>query len=135
MVFQSILRKLLLAIVTIAAPSDVSVLTVPRLVAETRLTSGSAVQAVSVAGKWQGTTGQGRQVTLELQADRSAVTGTLVVDDQSSAITDGKIERTTLSFKATLGGRTLTFAAEVAGDELTLAMEGAQNPVTLKRTK
>ena len=124
---QAVIHKLLLAILTIAGVSDVSGLNVPRLV------GASQAAAASISGTWEGTTGQGRQVSLLLKADGSALTGWLTLDTQSGAVKDGKIEKSTVMFAAVIAGRTLTFTGEVAGDEMTLRLEGAQNPVTLKR--
>ena len=132
---QSNLRKLLLAIVAIAGPADVSVFDVPRLVADARATSGRGLQAVSVAGRWHGTTVQGRQVTLDLKAEGSTLTGRLTLDERSAGIMDGKFEQNTISFRATFEGRTATFTGHVAGDEITLTTDGARNPVTLDRVK
>ena len=128
--FQSNLRKLLLAIVAIAGPADVSVFDVPKLVAQAR--SSQAPEA-SISGTWEGTTGQGRQVSLLLKADGSALTGRLTLDNQSGPVKDGKIEKSTVAFAAVISGRTLTFTGEVVSDEMALRLEGAQYPVTLKR--
>ena len=124
---QAVIHKLLLAILTIAGVSDVSGLNAPRLV------GASQAAAASISGTWEGTTGQGRQVSLLLKADGLAVTGWLTLDTQSGAVKDGKIEKSTVLFAAVIAGRTLAFTGEVAGDEMTLRLEGAQNPVTLKR--
>ena len=128
---QAMIHKLLLAILAIAGISDVSGLNVPRLVAQTPASQAAA----SISGTWEGMTGQGRQVSLLLKADGSALTGWLTLDRQSGPLKDGKIEKSAVMFAAVLGGRTLTFTGEVAGDEMTLRLEGAQNPVTLKRVK
>ena len=128
---QAMIRKLLLAIVAIAGVADVSGLDVPRLVAQTPATQAAA----SVSGTWEGMTGQGRQVSLLLKADGSALTGWLTLDRQSGAVKDGKIEKSAMMFAVDFAGRTLAFTGEVAGDEMTLRLEGARNPVTLKRVK
>ena len=124
---QAVIHKLLLAILTIAGVSDVSGLNAPRLV------GASQAAAASISGTWEGTTGQGRQVSLLLKADGSALTGWLTLDTQSGAVKDGRIEKSTVSFAAVIAGRTLAFTGEFAGDEMTLRLEGARNPVTLKR--
>jgi hypothetical protein len=95
----------------------------------------SQAASASISGTWEGTTGQGRQVSLLLKAEGSALTGWLALDQQSGALKDGKIEQSAVTFSAVVGGRTLTFSGEVAGDAMTLRLEGAQNPVTLKRVK
>jgi hypothetical protein len=128
----SLLHKLLLVILSAAGVADVAG---PRLVAEVRATSGRELQAVSAAGRWRGTTGQGRQVTLDLRARGATLTGTLTLDEQSAAIADGMVEKRTITFKAAVDGRTVTFTGEVGGEGITLSMEGARNPVTLIRVK
>jgi hypothetical protein len=127
---QTMIHKLLLAILAIAGVSDVSGPNVPRLIAQTR---ASQAAVASVSGTWEGMTGQGRQVSLLLKADGSALTGWLTLDTQSGAVKNGRIEKSTVMFAAVISGQTLTFTGEVAGDEMTLRLEGAQNPVTLKR--
>lgn len=128
---QAMIHKLLLAILAIAGISDVSGLNVPRLVVQTPASQAAA----SISGTWEGMTGQGRQVSLLLKAEGSALTGWLTLDRQSGPVKGGKIEKSAVMFAAVLGGQTLTFTGEVAGDEMTLRLEGAQNPVTLKRVK
>ena len=130
---QSNLRKLLLALVAIAGPVDVSMFDVPRLVAEARTTSGRGLQAVSATGTWRGTTVQGRRVMLDLKADGPTLTGRLTLDERSAVITDGRIDHSTISFRSRFDGRTAAFTGDVTGDELTLALETARNPVRLKR--
>jgi hypothetical protein len=128
---QAMLHQVLLAILAIAGVSDTSRFNVPRLVAQAR----AAQAASSVSSTWEGTTGQGRPVSLVLKADGPAVTGRLTLDQQSGAVKDGRIEKGTVTFAAVIAGRTLTFAGEPAGGEMTLRLEGAGNPVTLKRVK
>ena len=129
---QSVLHKFLLAILSLAGVADGSGRPVPRLVAYVH---ASQAASASISGTWEGTTGQGRQVSLLLTADGSALTGWLTLDQQSGALKDGKIEKSVVTFSAVVGGRPLTFTGEVAGDEMTLRPEGAQNSVTLKRVK
>jgi hypothetical protein len=128
---QSMLHKVLLAILAIAGVSDASRFNVPRLVGQAR----DARAASSVSATWEGTTGQGRPVSLRLKADGAAVSGWLTFDEQSGAIKDGRIEKGTLTFAAVIAGRSLTFAGETAGAEMTLRLGGARNPLTLRRVK
>ena len=128
---QSMLHKVLLAILALAGVSETSRFNVPMLVAQAR-----AAQAASAASStWEGTTGQGRPVSLLLKADGPAVTGWLTLDEQSGTVKDGRIEQGTVTFGAAIAGRTLTFTGEAAGSEMTLRLEGARNPVTLRRVK
>jgi hypothetical protein len=86
----------------------------------------------SLSGKWHGTTGQGRQVSLEVKAEGEQLTGTLTVDQQSADISDGTVAGKTFSFKATIGDRRGAFTGELIGDEIELTLQGA-NTVTLKK--
>src|SRR5882672_6215627 len=98
---QGMLHELLLAILAIAGVSDVSGLNVPRLVAQAQ---ASRAAVASVSGTWEGTTGQGRQLSLLVKADRSALTGWLTLDQQSGAVKDGRIEKSTVTFAAVIAG-------------------------------
>jgi hypothetical protein len=129
---QAMIHKLLLTILAIGGVSDVSGLNLPRLVAQTR---ASQAAAASISGTWEGMTGQGHQVSLLLKADGSALTGWLTLNQQSGAVTDGRIDKSTVMFAGVIAGRTLRFTGEVAGDEMTVRLEGAQNRVTLKRVR
>jgi hypothetical protein len=87
----------------------------------------------SLSGKWEGTTGQGRRVSLELKSDGQQLTGTLTMDQQSGAISGGRVTGKTFSFKATVGERTSAFTGELKDDGIELTPQGAKNPVTLKK--
>jgi hypothetical protein len=88
-----------------------------------------------LSGKWQGATPSGRPIVLDVQVNKQRLTGTLTVNQQSSDISDRKVEDKTFSFVATVEGRTATFNGRLLGEEVELAPEGGPGPVTLKRVK
>jgi hypothetical protein len=88
-----------------------------------------------LTGRWQGETVTGRPLTLDLKAKGSQLTGTITLVKESAPISDGKVEKNTCSFKATIEGKTPSFSGQVVGDELTLVVEGVKSPLTLRRMK
>jgi len=88
-------------------------------------------------GKWRGQTPNGFQLVLDLKATESTVTGTLTREDTTIPITEGKVTKNTLTFKATLEDQTESFTGEVAGDQLTvwLDRQGRERAATLTRVK
>lgn len=91
----------------------------------------------TVAGKWRGETRNGAQIVLDLTVTKTAVTGTLTRNEETAPITDGKVEKNTVTFKATLGEQTESLTAEVANDEMTIWLDrqGRENAIVLKRGK
>lgn len=51
----------------------------------------------SLAGKWRGATGSGRQVVLDLKVNGQELTGRLTLAQQSAEIAEGKAEGKTFS--------------------------------------
>jgi hypothetical protein len=97
----------------------------------TAITYGQA----TLTGKWDGETGNGRKIGLDLKSDGKQLTGTFSRDSESSAITEGAIVKQTFSFKAAIAGQLTVFNGTVAGDDISLIPEGAKNAVLLKRVK
>jgi hypothetical protein len=95
----------------------------------------AAQAASSFAGKWQGETGTGRRVALDLTVKGSQATGTFTLVQQTVEIMDGKVDDKTLSFKVALEGRTPMIAGEMVGEQLKLVVDGVSNPVLLSRVK
>jgi hypothetical protein len=96
------------------------------------------VQAqAGLTGTWQGETGNGAKVVLELKAGNATMTGTLTLNQESAAITDGKVSKNTFTFTATVDGRTGAYAGELAGDQITVWPErqGRESAAVLKRVK
>ena len=90
-----------------------------------------------VTGKWQGTARNGMQVVLDLKATGQALTGTLTRNGESPTITDGKVVRNTITFKAVLGDRTEAFTGELEGEQLRvwLDRQGPEGAIVFKRVK
>jgi hypothetical protein len=106
------------------------------LVAYLAITSAVFVHGqAALTGRWQGTTGQGRDVRLDLKVNKEQLTGTLTIDQQSVDILDGKIAEKTFSFTAPMGGRAVIFTGELVGDDIELIPQGARNSVTLMRIR
>jgi hypothetical protein len=89
----------------------------------------------ALTGRWQGETVSGRSVTLDLKAEKTELTGTITLVKEPAPISEGKIDKNTFSFRATVDGKEVGFTGEIAGDEIKLIVEGVQNPLTLKRMK
>ena len=89
-----------------------------------------------LTGKWQGTTGSGRPLVLELKVNEHQLTGRLTLAQQSADITEGKVEGQTFSLTAgPLDGRTVVCTGRLAGNEVELIVQGVGSPLTLKRMK
>jgi hypothetical protein len=96
------------------------------------------VQAqASITGKWQGATRNGSQVVLDLKAADEVLTGTVTRDGQSYTITEGKVSKNTLTFKALLGDQMETLTGELGAEELRvwLDRQGPEAAVAFKRLK
>jgi len=104
--------------------------------------------AADVTGKWSaevpGRGGQARTQTIDLKADGATLTGSIGMGDNSTAITDGKVDGDTVSFKVVreMNGNTIksSYVGTVAGDEIKFKMsvEGRDGPArefTAKRAK
>ena len=95
-----------------------------------------AAQAASgLAGKWQGETGTGRRLALDLTVKGSQATGTFTLVQQTAEIQDGKVDGKTVSFRVALEGRTPMISGELVGEQLKLVVDGVSNPVLLSRVK
>jgi hypothetical protein len=74
---------------------------------------------------------------LDLTATESALTGTVTRNDETVTIVDGKVSKTTFSFKATFNNQTEAVTGELAGDEMKvwLDRQGPDTAIVLKRLK
>jgi len=102
------------------------------------LVLAAAAQAqVPVVGKWQGTTKNGMHVVLDLKTSGQVLTGTLTRDGESSTITDGKVSRNTITFKAILGEQEEALTGQLDGEQLRvwLDRQGQDGAVDFKRLK
>jgi len=98
--------------------------------------SGLAAQSrPAFAGKWQGETGTGRRVALDLTVNGSQATGMFTLVQQTVEIMEGTVNDKTLSFKVALEGRTPMITGEMVGEQLKLVVDGVSNPVLLSRVK
>jgi hypothetical protein len=90
-----------------------------------------------ISGKWQGETPNGAQIVLDLTAKGTELTGTLTRNKETSPITEGKVSKTKITFKATLNEKIEGFTGELEGDQLKvwLDRQGATNAIVLKRIK
>jgi hypothetical protein len=95
----------------------------------------AAQTASAFAGKWQGETGNGRRVVLDLAVKGALATGTFTLDRQTVEITEARIDDKRLSFTVALEGRTPMIAGEIVGEQLKLVVDGVSNPVLLSRVK
>jgi hypothetical protein len=92
-----------------------------------------------LTGQWQGETKSGTQIMLDLKADGKAVTGTIAMNGEPSTITDGKVSKGTMTFKAPMKetNQIEGFTGELAGDQITFWPDslGRERAVVLKRVK
>jgi hypothetical protein len=94
-----------------------------------------AQTASRFAGKWQGETGTGRRVMLDLAVTGSQASGMFTLVQQTVEISEAKVDDKTLSFKVAVDGRTPMITGELVGEQLKLVVEGVSNPVLLSRVK
>jgi hypothetical protein len=101
------------------------------------LISVSAQDPSPLTGKFQGTTPNGAQLTLDLTATDTTVSGTLTRNEETVRITDGKVKGKAFTFKATVGDQAESFAGELAGSDVKVWLErrGPESAVTLTRAK
>jgi hypothetical protein len=99
--------------------------------------AAAAEAQVPVAGKWQGTTRNGMHVVLDLKAAGQVLTGTLTRDGEPSTITEGKVSKSTVTFKAILGEQEEALTGQLDGEQLRvwLDRQGPDGAVDFKRLK
>lgn len=87
----------------------------------------------TVTGKWQGETKGGSQVVLDVKAIKTELTGTLTVDGEPNAISEGKMTKDAFTFTVLRDA----FAGKFADDQITIWMEkrGPESAAVLKRVK
>lgn len=99
--------------------------------------------AADVTGKWQAEmktpNGDSRQVTFNLKADGSKLTGNMSTQMGDMEISDGKVDGDNVSFVVKMefngNSRTMNYKGKVAGDELKLQVESPRGTreMTAKR--
>ena len=100
------------------------------------LAAGSYAQA-GITGKWQGQTPNGAELVLDLTAKGTELTGTLTRNKDTVPITEGKVSKTTITFKAVINEKADGFTGEFDGDQLRIWLDrqGESNAIVLKRVK
>jgi hypothetical protein len=96
-----------------------------------------AVAQTTLTGKWQGETANGFEVVLDLNATDNSLTGKLTYNGQPSEISEGKVSKTSFTFRAMLQGQMEGFNGELAGNQITFWPDrlGRARAVILKRVK
>ena len=99
--------------------------------------AGGAAAQTGPAGKWEESTSSGLNAALNLTATDTTLAGTFTIRARPMTITDGKVTKNTLTFKAALEGQPEGFSGELKGDELELWRDrnGRTDVITLKRVK
>jgi hypothetical protein len=90
-----------------------------------------------LTGKWTGLTANGFEVTLDLTATETTLTGTLTRGEDTIPLAGGKVTKNTFTFSATLNEQTETFTGELNGDAIKvwLDRQGPEMAAALKRVK
>ncbi|WP_347158069.1 TonB-dependent receptor domain-containing protein [Pontibacter chitinilyticus] len=88
----------------------------------------------SLTGRWQGKMGE-RELTLDLVADSTTLTGTVQTPMGQLPVTNGVIAGNTFSFNLVFNGNTVPYKGSIAGDQLLLTADfmGRQVEGTLVR--
>jgi hypothetical protein len=97
----------------------------------------SAHAQSGLTGKWEGTTGAGARLALDLTVKDTTLTGTLTRNDRTFEIKEGKVQKNTFTFKAMMDDQAEGFTGELAGEDLKVWLDrrGPDSTVTLKRVK
>ena len=100
------------------------------------LLAGGHAQA-GITGKWQGETSNGSAIVLDVTAKGTELNGTMTRNSETVPITDGKVSKNTITFKATLNDKAEGFTGEVDGDQMKIWLDrqGAEKAIVLKRVK
>ena len=91
----------------------------------------------ALSGTWEGETRSGSSIVLTLAVKETVLTGTLVRNGQSTALSDGKVSKNTFTFKATLNDQAEGFSGELVGDEIKIWLDrqGPSSAIVLRRAK
>ena len=104
------------------------------------LMAGSAF-AADIDGKWTGEiVGQNMEIAFTFKAEGNKLTGTHIVNEQETAIEEGKIEGNNISFTVTLNmGQEMKIPHKgtISGDEIkmTYEMMGQSGEILVKKAK
>ena len=97
--------------------------------------------AANIDGKWEGEiVGQNMKIAFDFKAEGEKLTGTHIVNDQETAIEEGKIDGNNISFTVTLNmGQEMKIPHKgtISGDEIkmTYEMMGQSGEILVKKAK
>jgi hypothetical protein len=100
------------------------------------MTFATVVQAQSkLSGTWEGETRGGSSIVLTLVVKEAVLTGTLVRDGRSTALSQGKVTKNTFTFKAMLNDQMEGLSGELVGDEIKIWLDrqGPSSAIVLRR--
>ena len=99
--------------------------------------AASSYAQTGITGKWQGETSNGNAIVLDVTAKGTELMGTMTRNTEKVPITNGKVAKNTITFKATLNDKAEGFTGEVDGDQLKIWLDrqGAEKAIVLKRVK
>jgi hypothetical protein len=91
----------------------------------------------TLSGTWEGETRSGSSIVLTLAVKGAVLTGTMVRNGESTALSEGQVAKNKFTFKATLNDQAEAFSGELAGDEIKIWMDrqGAERAIVLRRAK
>ena len=130
------MKSILTGAVTIAMWTATAHLQAATARLPTLLTNAAQADQDEFSGTWQGETGSGRPVVLELKVAGKQLTGRLTLAQQTAEITEGKVEGKTFSLTTgPLDGRNVACTGRRVGEEIELTVKGVGSPLMLKRAK
>jgi len=97
-----------------------------------------AVLAADVTGTWKGsieTPNGAREITMNLKAEGSALTGTISGRQGETPIQDGKIDGDNISFNMTRGDFKILYKGKVTGNEIKFDVSFGDNTVQMTAKK
>jgi hypothetical protein len=114
------------------------------LTAVTAITAVTAYAATDVTGVWtgelKGPDGNGFPISFTFKQDGAALTGSVAgPQGDPIAISDGKVDGSTITFKVSFNGMTISHTGTVSGEEIKLTTKSNNGDfpggeMTLKRT-
>ncbi len=135
-------RILPVAIATITIvnlPIDSRAAPVGQPLAQSAVPSGTVVgqnSGFAWTGRWQGTTGSGSPLVLQLQLQGEHLSGRLTVGKQSAKIIYGKVVGEAFALTTDpIDGHTVDATGRRVGDVIELTIEGVSDPMPLTRVK
>ncbi|MBF9252300.1 TonB-dependent receptor [Pontibacter sp. 172403-2] len=90
-----------------------------------------STQQGSLTGRWKGAVGD-REITLDLVADSTALTGSMQTPMGQMPLTGGMIAGDAFSFTLSFGGNSIPYKGKIEGDNITLKADFQGQPVEIK---